>query len=105
MSDNELKSYKPYARLITILSAIVILIASLDASQVIQLFPEYANQINTILMVAGLLAPAIAQEARVVRAEDLVRAEDNQEEGELVDSLNDIVVDEEIDIVLDDDTA
>ena len=104
MSDNELKSYKPYARLITILSAIVILIASLDASQVIQLFPEYANQINTILMVAGLLAPAIAQEARVVRAEDLVRAEDKQEE-ELVDSLNDIVVDEEIDIVLDDDTA
>ena len=105
MSDTELKSYKPYARLITILSAIVILIASLDASQVIQLFPEYANQINTILMVAGLLAPAIAQEARVVRAEDLVRAEDKQEEEELVDSLNDIVVDEEIDIVLDDDTA
>ena len=105
MSDTELKSYKPYARLITILSAIVILIASLDASQVIQLFPEYANQINTILMVAGLLAPAIAQEARVVRAEDLVRAEDKQEEEELVDSLNDIVVDEEVDIVLDDDTA
>ena len=67
----ELKSYKPYARLITIISAIIIAIAGLDASQVIQLFPEYASQINTILFIAGLLAPAIAQEKRVVRAEEL----------------------------------
>ena len=68
----ELKSYKPYARLITIVSAILIAIAGLDATQVIQLFPEYASQINTVLVVAGILAPALAQEARVVRAEELV---------------------------------
>lgn len=68
----ELKSYKPYARLITIISAILIAIAGLDATQVIQLFPEYASQINTVLVVAGILAPALAQEARVVRAEELV---------------------------------
>lgn len=68
----ELKSYKPYARLITIISAILIAIAGLDATQVIQLFPEYASQINTVLVVAGILAPALAQEARVVRAEERV---------------------------------
>ena len=105
MTDVELKSYKPYARLVTILSAIVILIASLDASQVIQLFPEYANQINTILMVAGLLAPSIAQEARVVRAEDLVRAEDKENvEEELVDSLKELADEDvsEMEIVVDD---
>lgn len=68
----ELKSYKPYARLITIISAILIAIAGLDATQVIQLFPEYASQINTVLVIAGILAPALAQEARVVRAEELV---------------------------------
>ena len=68
----ELKSYKPYARLITIFSAILIAIAGLDATQVIQLFPEYASQINTVLVIAGILAPALAQEARVVRAEELV---------------------------------
>lgn len=68
----ELKSYKPYARLITIVSAILIAIAGLDATQVIQLFPEYASQINTVLVVAGILAPALAQEARVVRAEERV---------------------------------
>lgn len=67
----ELKSYKPYARLITIFSAILIAIAGLDATQVIQLFPEYASQINTVLVIAGILAPALAQEARVVRAEEL----------------------------------
>lgn len=67
----ELKSYKPYARLITIVSAILIAIAGLDATQVIQLFPEYASQINTVLVIAGILAPALAQEARVVRAEEL----------------------------------
>lgn len=69
----DLQSYKPYARLVTIVSAIIIIIAGLDASQVIQLFPEYASQINTILMIAGLIAPAIAQEKRVVRAEDLIK--------------------------------
>lgn len=68
-----LQSYKPYARLVTLISGIIVIIAGLDASQVINLFPEYANQINTILMVAGLLAPAISQELRVVRAEDLVK--------------------------------
>ena len=69
----ELKSYKPYARIVTIVSALIIIIAGLDASQVINLFPQYANQINTILMICGLIAPAIAQEKRVVRAEDLVK--------------------------------
>ena len=68
----ELKSYKLYARLITIVSAILIAIAGLDATQVIQLFPEYASQINTVLVIAGILAPALAQEARAVRAEKLV---------------------------------
>lgn len=73
--SEELKSYKPYARCITIISAIIIIIASLDASKVIELFPEYAGQINTILMLAGLIAPAIAQEQRVIRAEDLKEQE------------------------------
>ena len=68
----ELKSYKPYARLITIVSAILIAIAGLDATQIIQLFPEYASQINTVLVIAGILGPALAQEARVVRAEERV---------------------------------
>lgn len=73
--NEELKSYKPYARCITIISAFIIIIASLDASKVIELFPEYAGQINTILMLAGLIAPAIAQERRVIRAEDLKEQE------------------------------
>ncbi len=73
--NEELKSYKPYARCITIISALIIIIASLDASKVIELFPEYAGQINTILMLAGLIAPAIAQEQRVIRAEDLKEQE------------------------------
>ena len=69
---SELKSYKPYARMISIISGLIIIIASLDASQVIQLFPEYASQINSILVMAGILAPILAQEKRVVRAEELV---------------------------------
>lgn len=98
-----LQSYKPYARIVTIVSAIIIAIAGLDASQVIHLFPEYASQINTILMIAGLIAPAIAQEKRVVRAEDLVKEEmdsvDNDEavvnedltvDGESIDELSDV---------------
>ena len=68
-----LQSYKPYARFVTVISAIIVIIAGLDASQVISLFPEYASQINSILMIAGLIAPAIAQEKRVVRAEDLIK--------------------------------
>lgn len=68
-----LQSYKPYARIVTIISSLIIIIAGLDASQVINLFPEYASQINTILVICGLLAPAIAQEKRVVRAEDLIK--------------------------------
>ncbi|MBO5180179.1 MAG: hypothetical protein J6B87_07545 [Clostridia bacterium] len=84
----ELKSYKPYSRIITIVSAIIIIIAGLDASQVIQLFPEFASQINTILFLAGLIAPAIAQEKRVVRAEELKDEEyaaPEASEEELVD--------------------
>ena len=69
---SELQSYKPYARVVSIISGLIIIIASLDASQVIQLFPEYASQINSILVIAGIIAPIIAQEKRVVRAEDLV---------------------------------
>lgn len=72
---SELNSYKPYARIISAVSAIIIIIASLDASQVIQLFPEYASQINTILVLAGIIAPILAQEKRVVRAEELVHEE------------------------------
>ena len=84
----ELKSYKPYSRIITIVSAIIVIIAGLDASQVIQLFPEFASQINTILFLAGLIAPAIAQEKRVVRAEELKDEEytaPEASEEELVD--------------------
>lgn len=77
-----LKSYKYYARFVSVISALVIIVASLDASQVINLFPEYANQINTILMIAGLLAPVIAQEKRVVRAEDLILEDINNVESE-----------------------
>lgn len=73
----ELQSYKPYSRMVTVISGLIIIIASLDASQVINLFPEYASQINTILMIAGLLAPAIAQEKRVVRAEEIVKNDIN----------------------------
>ena len=62
-----LQSYKPYSRLITVISGLIIIIASLDATQVINLFPDYASQIN------GLLAPAISQELRVGRAEELVK--------------------------------
>lgn len=75
-----LQSYKPYARIVTIISSLIIIIAGLDATQVINLFPEYASQINSILVLCGLLAPAISQELRVVRAEDLVK-EDLGTEG------------------------
>jgi len=68
-----LQSYKPYSRLVSIISGLIIIIAGLDASQVIHIFPEYASQINTILFVAGLIAPVIAQEKRVVRAEDIIK--------------------------------
>lgn len=81
----ELKSYKPYARFVTIFSAIIIIIAGLDASQVIQLFPQYAGEINTILMLAGIIAPAIAQEKRIVRAEELKDQEYLDTEEELID--------------------
>ena len=68
-----LQSYKPYSRLVTVISGLIIIIAGLDATQVISLFPEYASQINTILMIAGIIAPAISQELRVGRAEELVK--------------------------------
>lgn len=70
-----LQSYKPYSRIITIISGLIIVIASLDATQVISLFPEYASQINSILVLAGLIAPAISQELRVGRAEELIKEE------------------------------
>lgn len=95
-----LQSYKPYSRIVTILSGLIIVIASLDATQVISLFPEYASQINTILVVAGLMAPAISQELRVVRAEDLIKQdyeENNQKEEDLHITLNldgDIITDD-----------
>ena len=95
-----LQSYKPYSRIVTILSGLIIVIASLDATQVISLFPEYASQINTILVVAGLMAPAISQELRVVRAEDLVKQdyeENNQKEEDLHITVNldgDIITDD-----------
>lgn len=68
-----LQSYKPYSRIISIVSSLVIILASLDASQVINIFPQYAGQINTVLVLAGLIAPAISQELRVTRAEDIVK--------------------------------
>ena len=77
---NELKSYKPYARIVSIISGLVILLASLDASQVVQIFPEYASQINAILIIAGIIAPAIAQESRVVRAEEIVKDDASSED-------------------------
>lgn len=77
---SELKSLKPYARLISLVSGIIIVIAGLDASQVIQLFPEYASQINTILIIAGIIAPVIAQEKRVTRAEELILDDVDTEE-------------------------
>lgn len=95
-----LQSYKPYSRIVTILSGLIIVIASLDATQVISLFPEYASQINTILVIAGLMAPAISQELRVVRAEDLIKQdyeENNQKEEDLHITLNldgDIITDD-----------
>ena len=94
-----LQSYKPYARIITIISALIIVVASLDASQVIKIFPEYASQINTILMICGLLAPAIAQEKRVVRAEDLIKEDyDNTDIDYDIDDLeDDDIIDDSID--------
>jgi len=87
--------------MVTILSGLIIIIASLDATQVINLFPEYASQINTILVIAGLIAPAISQELRVVRAEDLIKQdygenEQKEEEEDLHITINldgDIVTD------------
>jgi hypothetical protein len=105
-----LQSYKPYARIITLISSLIIIIASLDASQVINLFPEYANQINSILVICGLLAPAISQELRVVRAEDLIKEEYGAEEDNEI-SINltldgeDIIKDMEDDSSIDEETA
>ena len=60
----ELKSYKPYARLITIVSAILIAIAGLDATQVIQLFPYYSSHINTFLFISLILSPSLTQQPK-----------------------------------------
>lgn len=97
-----LQSYKPYARIVTVVSAIIIAIAGLDATQVINLFPEYASQINTILMIAGLIAPAIAQEKRVVRAEELIKEDIGDTSSDDGVTIN-LTLDGE-DIVRDDDS-
>lgn len=103
-----LQSYKPYARIVTVASAIIIAIASLDATQVINLFPDYASQINTILMLAGIIAPAIAQEKRVVRAEDLIKEDFDTASEENDISINltldgeDVVKEEVVDKSYDD---
>lgn len=97
-----LQSYKPYARIVTVVSAIIIAIAGLDATQVINLFPEYASQINTILMIAGLIAPAIAQEKRVVRAEELIKEDIGDASSDDGVTIN-LTLDGE-DIVRDDDS-
>ena len=94
------QSYKPYARAISFVSAVIIIIASLDASQVIQLFPEYANTINTILVLAGLIAPVLAQEKRVSVAEELVHQEYENDDGITVN----LTLDGE-DILSDDDST
>ena len=86
--DTELKSYKPYARFVTIISAIIIFIAGLDATQVINLFPEYASQINSILVLCGVLAPALAQELRVVRAEELIKEDMQTEDANSDEVIN-----------------
>ena len=91
-----LKSYKGYARIVSVVSAVIIIISTLDASQVINLFPAYASQINTILMIAGILAPVIAQEKRVVRAEDLIR-EDISETDDVDESEDEISDDVDVD--------
>ena len=98
-----LQSYKPYARIVTVVSAIIIAIAGLDATQVINLFPEYASQINTILMIAGLIAPAIAQEKRVVRAEELIKEDIGDASSDEGVTIN-LTLDGE-DIVRDDDSC
>jgi hypothetical protein len=83
-----LQSYKPYSRIISIVSSLVIILASLDASQVINIFPQYAGQINTVLVLAGLIAPAISQELRVTRAEDIVKDDLNNNEDAIQVHLN-----------------
>lgn len=83
-----LQSYKPYSRIISIVSSLVIILASLDASQVINIFPQYAGQINTVLVLAGLIAPAISQELRVTRAEDIVKDDLNNNEDNIQVHLN-----------------
>lgn len=85
-----LQSYKPYSRIVTVISGLIIIIAGLDATQVISLFPEYASQINTILMIAGIIAPAISQELRVGRAEELVK-EDMSSEASPEDNIQIVV--------------
>ena len=46
---SELQSYKPYARLVTAVSGILLIISILDANQLINLFPAHASTITTIL--------------------------------------------------------
>lgn len=82
---SELKSYKPYARFVTVISGIVAVLAILDANQLINLFPAYAEQITIICTFASIIAPAISQESRVGRAEELV----HEDYAELVDSNED----------------
>lgn len=79
---SELQSYKPYARLVTAVSGILLIISILDANQLINLFPAHASTITTIITLAGIIAPAISEEKRVVRAEELKEYEFEQQEEE-----------------------
>lgn len=76
---SELQSYKPYARLVTAVSGILLIISILDANQLINLFPSHASTITTIITLAGIIAPAISEEKRVVRAEELKEYEFEQQ--------------------------
>lgn len=76
---SELQSYKPYARLVTAVSGILLIISILDANQLIHLFPSHASTITTIITLAGIIAPAISEEKRVVRAEELKEYEFEQQ--------------------------
>ena len=77
---SELQSYKPYARLVTAVSWILLIISILDANQLINLFPAHASTITTIITLAGIIAPASSEEKRVVRAEELKEYEFEQQE-------------------------
>ena len=59
------------------------------------MFPEYASQINSILVIAGILAPILAQEKRVVRAEELVHEEYSTSDDETENVVVNLTLDGE----------